>query len=250
MKKPSASAPIKYTALKINQRIRRDIEGKILSGKWPPGHKVPREYELMEQYDCSRMTVHKVLAAIAATGLVERRRKAGTIVASSFAQSAVLEIKDVKEEVLARGENYHYELLSRSVRRSSPADRIQLDTAVGQKVLAIQGRHFANGRPFTVEDRIINLAAAPEAADEDFSSVSPGSWLIKQIPWTEAEHRISAMNADATTALLLGVPVNTACLSIERKTWRSGQTVTFVRLTYPGTHFHLFANFTPRSSSP
>lgn len=241
--------PRKSKALKLNQRIRRDIEGKILSGKWPPGYRIPKEYELMEQYDCSRMTVNKVLSAIAATGLIERRRRAGTFVASSFVQSAVLEIRDVKAEILARGENYGYEMLSRTVRRASAADRVQLDIPAGQKILATQGRHFANDRPFTLEERIINLTTVPDAAERDFSDLSPGTWLLEHIPWTEAEHYISAMNADATTALLLGVPVNTACIVIERKTWRAGQTVTFVRLTFPGAHYHLFAHFTPAQRS-
>ena len=49
----------------LYQRIRSDLEAKIMSGDWPPGHRVPFEHELMESYDCSRMTVNKVLSALA-----------------------------------------------------------------------------------------------------------------------------------------------------------------------------------------
>ncbi|WP_296253579.1 GntR family transcriptional regulator, partial [uncultured Stenotrophomonas sp.] len=49
----------------LNHRIRSDIEGRILSGEWEPGFRIPFEHELMEQYGCSRMTVNKVLTALA-----------------------------------------------------------------------------------------------------------------------------------------------------------------------------------------
>ena len=59
----------------LYQRIRSDIEANIMSGDWPPGHRVPFEHELMETYSCSRMTVNKVLSALADAGLVVRRRQ-------------------------------------------------------------------------------------------------------------------------------------------------------------------------------
>ena len=60
----------------LYQRIRNDLEARIMSGDWPPGHRVPFEHELMETYSCSRMTVNKVLSALADAGLVVRRRRA------------------------------------------------------------------------------------------------------------------------------------------------------------------------------
>lgn len=244
-KLPPSARKVKRAGMKLNQRIRHDIETKILSGKWTPGHRIPKEYEMMEQYDCSRMTVNKALSALAAAGFIERRRRAGSFVAPSYVQSAVLEIHDVRSEIAARGEEYDYELMSRRLRHATRADQGKLDISTNQKVLALQSRHFASGRPFTIEDRIINLAAVPEAADTDFSTISPGTWLLDKIPWTEAEHHISAINADEVTAKELRIPIDTACLVIERKTWRSAESVTFVRLTFPGALYHLLAHFTP-----
>lgn len=77
------------TTTALYQRIRGDIESRILSGDWPPGHRVPFEHELMESYDCSRMTVNKVLSALAVAGLVERRRRAGSFVSRPRVQSAI-----------------------------------------------------------------------------------------------------------------------------------------------------------------
>ena len=62
-------------------------------------------------------------------------------------------------------------------------------------MLALRCRHWAGERPFAIEDRLINLAATPEAGAVDFGQISPGGWLLAHVPWTEAEHRISAVAA-------------------------------------------------------
>src|SRR6202007_1203674 len=55
----------------LYQRIRSDIEGRIVSGEWPPGHRLPFEHELMDTYSCARMTVNKVISGLWGAGVVE-----------------------------------------------------------------------------------------------------------------------------------------------------------------------------------
>ena len=68
----------------LYQRILSDIRGRILSGEWQPGHRIPFEHELSAEYGCSRMTVNKAMSELARTGLIERRRRSG-----SFSRRAV-----------------------------------------------------------------------------------------------------------------------------------------------------------------
>ena len=62
--------------------IRRALEEAIMSGAWRPGRRVPSEHALMEQFGCSRMTVNKALSALAEAGLILRKRRSGSFVAS------------------------------------------------------------------------------------------------------------------------------------------------------------------------
>ena len=103
----------------MHQRILGDIEGRILSGEWPPGSRIPFEHELSAQYACARMTVNKALTQLAKAGLIERRRKVGSFVTRPLSRSAVLEIPDVKSEVAALGRPYRFEILNRRRRRES-----------------------------------------------------------------------------------------------------------------------------------
>jgi len=101
--------------LTLHQRIRRDLEGQILGGHWRPGERIPSEHALMAQYGCSRMTVNKVLSALATSGLIERRRRAGSFVArpSPHLEQAALDIPDIAAAVSARGHAYALKLLDR-----------------------------------------------------------------------------------------------------------------------------------------
>lgn len=238
------------TAGALIRRIRAEISERILSGAWAPGHRIPIEHELMIQYGCSRGTVSRALGLLAETGLIERRRKAGTFVARPRTHAPVLDVPDIAAEVAARGETYSYELLSRAVRPASPEDLARLDLGRPVKVLALRCLHRAAGRPYGLEERLINLQAAPDAAAVDFAHRPPNSWLLAHVPWTEAEHRISAANVSRASAAILEVATTTACLLVERRTWRGEDRITHVRLTFPGDAYDLVARFAPQPGGP
>lgn len=231
----------------LHQRILSDIEARIVSGEWPPGYRLPFEVDLARTYDCSRMTVNKVMTQLAKAGLVERRRKSGTYVTQPRAQAAILEIHDIAEEVKQTGLPYAYRFVSRDVRRPSAADRTRLDVKGSGRVLAVAAVHYAGATSFCLEDRLINLAAVPEAGKADFEAGAPGPWLVAQVPWVAAEHRIHAASVDTVTAARLGIAPGSACLVVERRTWNRDGPITNVRFTYPGERHSLVASFAPAS---
>ena len=232
----------------LHQRILGDIEQRILNGQWPPGQRIPSEQEFTETYDCSRMTVNKVLTQLVHAGLIERRRKAGSFVRRTPSRSAVLDIPDIGAEVAALGEPYRYDIVERRRRRSTRAETEALGLDEAAPVLRVTTLHFAGTRPFCLERRLINLATAPSAAGERFAAEPPGTWLFAHIPWTSAEHRIRATGADADSAPVIGVKRGTPCLEIGRRTWLGDQPVTFVRLIYPGAEHELVARFSPAAA--
>jgi GntR family histidine utilization transcriptional repressor len=231
----------------LARRIRADIEVRIRSGDWPPGHRLPTEHALVAEYGCARMTVSKAMGALAAAGLIERRNKAGSFVAHPQVHAAVLEIPDLRAVIEARGETYAWQGLGRTIRRFDPADPDE--SALGAsaeapgEALVLEGLHVAHGVPFALERRLIALAAVPEAATEDFSTAAPGSWLLRHTPWTDAEHRITAVNPAPVEARRLEIGRSLACLQVKRWTWRQGQGVTFVTQLFPGGVYDLVARF-------
>jgi GntR family transcriptional regulator len=55
---PGSIAVPAYTKV---QRIVEDITAKIESGEWPPGHKLPRDEDLRNQYEVSQMTIRTAM---------------------------------------------------------------------------------------------------------------------------------------------------------------------------------------------
>jgi GntR family histidine utilization transcriptional repressor len=228
--------------------IARDIEQSILSGRWPPGHRIPPETDLTESYACARMTVSKALSSLASAGLIQRRRRLGTFVAMPSQQSAVLELRDLKDEILARGSTYRYQLLSRALGRAPASESERLGLPKGAPVVRIKALHIASDTPFALEERLINVKEVPRSAEEPFTHISGGAWLIAHVPWTEAEHRISATAANTFESDKLQIAPRSACLVVERQTWRLRRAITYVRLVFPESMHHLVARFTPRQS--
>jgi GntR family histidine utilization transcriptional repressor len=229
----------------LHQRIRSDIEARIRSGEWAPGHRAPTEAELMGQYGCSRMTVNKAMIALVEAGLIVRRKRAGSFVARPRVHAPVLNIPDIQSEIVARGEAYAFRLLARTVRAADRDSPEEVELAAGGKLLALEGVHDAGGRPFALERRLVSLKAAPDMEAADFTRVPPGAWLLEHVAWTEAESRISAVNADADDARLLALDEGAACLVVDRRTWREGQHVTRVRQVFLGEAYDLVARFGP-----
>ena len=227
----------------LHERIRAEIEGQILSGRLKPGDRLPSELELMAVYQCSRMTVSKALSALSGAGLLQRRKRAGTVVAPRPAETMVLDIPDLAVEIARRGQAYRFQLIDREVRAARADDPQELGLAGAGPLLFVRGVHFADAIPMAYEERHISLTAVPEIAAADFSIEAPGSWLLRHIPWTEAENRIGAVGAHEAWACLLNLAPGSPCLSIERRTWRGEARITLVRQKFVAGAFELVARF-------
>lgn len=228
----------------LHAQIRRTVAHAILSGRIPPGGRIPPEAELMALFGASRMTVHRALAQLAAEGLVRRNRRAGTIASPEVRGRAVFEIWDIGAEIASAGGIHAHDILHRALRPATAADAAALTVPEGAPLLALTTRHLADGVPVQLEERRIHLAAVPGAAAERFSATSPGRWLLDHVAWTEAEHAILATRTPARIARFLGMAPGEPALVVERRTWNGEIPVTFARLWHPGGRHRLVGRFT------
>ena len=236
--------------LSLHKKIRTDFEDDILSGRRAPGDRLPTEKELMEQYDCSRMTVNKALSALVSAGLIDRRKKAGTFVSSPRVHSMILDIPDLPAQLSDQGHVHAYTPHLTRVR--APDTRMEPETWLSKgadDLLQLDGVHLADDRPIAYEHRLISARSVPSALDVDFSAITPGSWLLQNVPWTEAETKISACGLSGLEADLLKQKPGTPCLCIERRTWRASDPITYVRQVFLSDAYDLVARFGPTSSS-
>jgi GntR family histidine utilization transcriptional repressor len=226
-------------------QIRRAIAQPIVEGRWPPGSRVPGEWAVAERFNTSRMTAVKAMQSLVGSGLVERRRKVGTVVAARAQERPVFEIWDTADLVRQRGQAYEYKLLSCAFVGDGVEERALLGVPRSVQLLHMRCLHLADGAPFQFEDRLVNVDAAPGITCQPLSDAAPGLWLLAHVPWTEAQHAITACEADESVADLLGLRHGAACLLVERRTWNEDAPVTLARLWHPGTQHRLVGRFAP-----
>jgi GntR family histidine utilization transcriptional repressor len=200
----------------------------------------------MVEYDCARMTVNKALSALATAGLIDRRKRAGSFIARPRLHSMVLDIPDLMQEVLVRGQTYRFQLIDREIERSKASIVDSNFDLASDKILTLLGLHYADDQALAVEHRKISLDSVPGVERESFDSEPPGTWLLHHVPWTEAETRISALAADTRTASLLQLDVGAPLMQIERQTWRGADRITAVRQLFRADSYDLSARFKAR----
>jgi DNA-binding transcriptional regulator YhcF (GntR family) len=159
----------------LHGRILDEFSRKIVDGTWPPGFSLPKETELAEHYGVSRMTMNKVLTRLASDGFVIRRKRSGTVVAQPRAESAVLAINNIGEEVAALGRRYKWALLSSERRASNAQDQriLNLQEDEGQdNCLFLQGLHYSVLARAIERDVVAGIGMAPDT----------GSRIVPQHP--------------------------------------------------------------------
>lgn len=217
------------------QSVQDEVLRRIHAREWKPGDLIPNEADLAVEFGCARSTVNRALRSVADSGVLDRKRKAGTRVATQPVVKATLNIAVIRHEVEEHGAKYGYLLISRA--RAVPPLSVSgaMQTRAEETLLHVRALHLADDSAYAYEDRWINTAVVPGALVEAFGDVSANEWLMAHAPYTHGEIAFSAVQANAEYARVLGVPQNSALFAIDRLTWDHTSSVTKVRLLFsPG----------------
>jgi len=74
----------------LYQKIKNDLIGQIKNGSLPSGGKLPTEYELMEHYKVSRITVSKAMRELKDEGFIVRYPNRGSFVAGQQTDESLI----------------------------------------------------------------------------------------------------------------------------------------------------------------
>lgn len=215
------------------EAIRTEVLARIHSHAWPLGTLIPTEAALAQEFGVARATVNRALSELARSGVLERKRKAGTRVAALPVRKATLDIPVIRAEVEARGEVYGLRLLLCDLAKPPVPVLARLGQDVGE-MLHIETLHLASGRGFAQEDRWLNPAILPTPLP-DFAAISVNEWLVAHISYASGDISFAAEPASDAAAAALGIAQGSAVFVTERCTWAPDAPITWVRLVHaPG----------------
>jgi GntR family histidine utilization transcriptional repressor len=202
---------------------------------WQPGTLIPTEAELAREFGCARTTVNRALRELAESGILDRKRKAGTRIALDPTRKATVDIPITRMEVENRGARYHYTLLENRRRKPPLPVYSRMNIAADTDMLHIRAVHFSDGRPFQYEDRWVSVVAVPEILEADLGAMSANEWLVGNAAFTHGEIAFQAEIATPADAEVLQTTTGTALFVVRRITWFGPRPITSVRLCYaPG----------------
>lgn len=223
-------------------RLRRRLEHLISTGQLKSGDALPAERELAEFAGISRVTVRKAVDDLVKDGLLSRRRGSGTFVAKpvSRVEQTLSRLTSFTEDMARRGLVTRSEWLRRGVFLPSPEEMMILGLGVGGRVARVERLRFGDNLPLAIERASISHEFLPAPEDLETSLYleldKVGARPVRAI------QRISATNIKEEEAALLGVPVGSAGLAIERLGYlASGRVVELTRSLYRGDAYDFVA---------
>jgi GntR family histidine utilization transcriptional repressor len=229
----------------LYERIKNLILTQIASGGWAAAQRIPSENELVRQVGASRMTVNRALRELTDAGYLVRVQGVGTFVADRRAQGHPLAIRNIADEILARGHLHTAQVMSLE-RCTATAQLAGLfNLRAGHQLFHSRMVHKENGLPIQLEDRYVNPAVAPGYLEQDFTVTTPNAYLMQVAPVQTVEHIVQAARTDTATAQLLQMDASEPCLVLHRRTWTQGTVATAVTLSHPASRFELQGQFNP-----
>lgn len=225
------------------QRIKAHVLAQIQAGVWKEGETIPAEETLARDFGVSRMTVNRAIRELSDEQIVERVRGSGTFVAQQKYQSTLVEIRNIADEIAARGHRHHAELqmLRRTRAGEALARRFELKT--GATLFHSVVVHFEDDLPIQVEDRFVNPAVAPDYLALDFASQTPNAYLMRVAPLQAVSFEIEACAPSAELGELLRMRTGEPCLVLHRRTQALGQVASVASMWHPASRYRFTGRF-------
>ncbi len=211
---------------------------------YPAGACIPAENELAKKFSVSRMTANRAIKELVAEGLLVRHQGLGTFVTKIQAESPLLEVRNIADEIRERHHVYSNELVGLNNVRADEDLAGRLGVGVGAPTFHSLIVHKENGRPVQLEDRFVNAALVPDYNQQDFSQTTPNQYLSELFPLSEIEHIVEAVLSTEEEQHHLKISATSPCLLVNRRTWSADRLISCARLIHPGNLYRLSSRST------
>lgn len=225
------------------QTIKRHVLSRIQDGTWREGDAIPTEEALAREFGVSRMTVNRAIRELSDEQIVERVQGSGTFVAQQKYRATLVEIRNIADEIAARGHRHRSEL--------HKLERVKAGEALGRAFGVSPGHtlfhsvvvHFENDQPIQVEDRHVNPEVAPDYLTQDFTSQTPNAYLMRVAPLQGVSFEIEALHPPQAVAEMLAMQAGEPCLVLRRQTRSMGKVASVAAMWHPASRYQFTGSF-------
>ena len=230
-------------AIPLFEQVKQYVLSKVADGTLVDGSRVTSEHELARALGVSRVTVNRALHELSEQGLVLRVQGSGTFIKVPPPKSSLIEIRNIADEIAARGHR-HRSLLEvlepvRAEAKLAEFFKVRRGVRLFHSVVI----HYENDIPVQHEERFVNPRFAPRYLEQDFTRQTTSGYLHTISYVTEVEHTVYAANPSAKICKLLNIDASEPCLCLLRETWVGRLPTSRNVLTYPGSRYSLASRY-------
>lgn len=200
----------------VYKRIQNAIRTRIESAELQPGDLVDSERELAKAHKVSLMTARHALAGLEREGLVERRRGAGTFVASP--KIHFNKLMSYTEHMSSRGLNPRSQVLFNKVIEHDAEVGARLALPATSALIKIVRLRETGDEPFALETCYLPAKEFSGLVKVNLGRTSLFATLRQDydVELAYADEEVDATTAEANVAELLGVPRGASVLRIRQ----------------------------------
>lgn len=218
----SAAELDRHAPSALHSQISDAIRARIVSGTWPPHHRLKAEPELASDLGVSRGTLRRALLTLIDEGLLKQVQGRGTFVTTTLLEPAVAQkLSTLSEDFASQGIRLDTTVIS--VELVDPPGYVGALLAVpdGDKVLRLIRIRTTDGLPIALLHNYVRTDLAPGIENTDFSTHSlfgtlEGAFRLKI---GTARRTFSAQAATPEVALALRVPGSAPVQYLEQLTF-------------------------------
>jgi len=222
--------------------IANELIDQIAAGKYPVGSLLPKEIDLSEQYGVSRHTMREALRRLCDSGMVSRRRRAGTEVVAAARPISYRQPVNSIDDLLQYGEGTQVRVLRKTRIACDQRLAQMLNCPVGRKWLRVETvrTYPGDSRPICVTTNYLNLELPQIEMGIDNLTGRISAMLESRygVRIVSIEQSMQAVRLDKREARLLMAKIGSPGLRALRRYFdESARLLEFSDALHPGERF-------------
>jgi GntR family transcriptional regulator len=155
--------------LPLYDQIERNLRDLVINGHLKPGQTMPAEWDLVELYGVSRLTVRRALDELVRQNWLERKHGVGTFVRQPIMASIAASKLSFTEQMNAIGRKPGSKYVSHRVVPATDKVARALRIEEGDPIIEITRVRLADNVPIMLETACLSITRFPSLADHDWT---------------------------------------------------------------------------------
>lgn len=241
--------PIDFdSGIPLKLQLRDIIRNKVINKELvDQDGKVATEYELMNQFNVSRVTVRSALQMLVEEGVIVRERGRGTFLRTNHPENWMGKLMGFSETIMESGSEPGAKVIMKG--HTSKLDTSTKESLNSAEAWQLKRLRTSGNVPIAIEHAFFPVEYQKYLENEDLATLAVYKYFEEDIGiyLQDAKQMISAINANPKEAEMLEVNTDVALLYIERTTYtETNKPIEFLKAVYRPDYFQYLIKLSRR----